>query len=163
MKVKKILALGLLVVALVSVLAISASAAAAIQIAPGIPEFRNDLDANPSGYAEYMFGTVDTEVFFRLDKGNLFNRDAVYGRCWAVGEDAKACEIRVKVWASNWLTGEKIYEEENGGLAGSEGSAYYNLEFECDLWYGVTDTYHEGTVIHQDGSRSVMWVTGYTN
>ncbi len=163
MKGKKILAIGLLVVALVSALVISVSAAAATQITPGVPQYINDLDANPNGYADYMFGTVDTELFFMLERGNFFNADSVYGSCWAVGDDAKGCEIRVKVWATYWVTGEKIYEEENGGLAGPQGYAYYNLEIKCDLWHDVTDTYHEGTVIHQDGSRSVIWVSGYTD
>ena len=163
MKGRKILAIGLLVVALISMLAVSASAALATQITPGVPGFRNDLDANPTGYAEYTFGSVDAEVVFKLNKGSLVKSDTVYGSCWAFGADARACDIKVTVWASNWLTGEKDYYAEKGGLAGSEGYAYHNVEVECDLWHGVTSTYHEGTVTHQNGSQSTMWVEGYTN
>lgn len=162
MKVKKQFTFIIIAICLISVFTLSVCALPATQIAPGIPEFINNLDSNPSGYAEYYFGNAKAEVFFILEKGDLVNPDNVYGSSYASGEDAKACEIRVKVWATNWLTGEKIYEEEAGGTVGASGYGLYVLTIYCDLWHSVTDTYHEEKLIHQDGTTSFLTVTGYT-
>ena len=163
MRIKKIIALGLFVISFVSLFAISVNAAVATQITPGIPEFRYNIDDAPSGHADFRFGTVDTTVYYNLQKGNLFNETSISGSCWASGSDAKASEIWVRVWTTNWLTGEHLYEEDNAALAGSGGYAFSEVAFDFGLWEDVTKTYHEGTVVHQDGSRSVMWVSGVTN
>ncbi len=161
MHMRKILLIGALLSVLIGVFTLSSGALT--QITPGIPEFEFNIDNEKNGRASYTFGAVDAWVYYNIEKGNLANADIVHGNFWAGGSDAKAAEIRVKVWATNWLTGEKVYEESSSSVASSEEYAFTTLDVKCDLWYGVNRTYHEGTAVHQNGSRSVMWVNGYTD
>ena len=113
MKAKKIIVIGLLIISVFCTFAITCSAAIPdIELGPN--EFVY-IDETLKGRGECKFDTIKGTVMYQINKGSLVAADSVYGSCWASGDDAKASEIRVKVWATNWLTGEHIYEEENGG------------------------------------------------
>ena len=159
MRTKKMISLLLIVLSFASVFAISICAAGVTQIRPNAPEFTFNINETLSGHADYTFGTINASLHFNIKKGSLIAGDVVDGSCFAAGDDAEYTETYVKVWATNWLTGEKTFE---GTSSDDPTQQPYisSVSVPCDLWHEVTRTYHEGTVASKNGDRSVLWISG---
>ena len=163
MKIKKIFVLCLLVASLLSTLAVSISAATRdtpTQILPGIPEYEYVFDGSGGGGAEYYFGSVRAYLSYHIKKGNVLAADLVQGAFRASGTDVVAAELFVRVRATHPLTGERKYESRTSEDAGSKGYAFCSLEVPCNIWFAVSETYHQGTVIHKGGDQNNMWIKG---
>ena len=163
MKIKKCLVLCLLAASLLSVMAVSIHAGTNItptQITPGIPEYEYTINGTVGGGADYTFGNVQAHLSFYVNKGSLVAADSVTGGFRAAGTDAIAAELFVRVVATHPLTGERRYESQTSDDAGGKGYAYCSAEVPCNIWFAVSETYHQGTAIHSDGSHSSMWIKG---
>ena len=160
MKMKKIIMVFLIVATIVSVITVVASAASPYQSDSNLPYFHYYLDDDPNGTAEFDFGDITGNIYFKFESGAPFNTDSVSGTCYSLDDECIGSELYVLVDVYNWMSGE--HEHYDNVTATKNGATYVpaRVDISCCPFDGVTGTYHEGTLIGSDGSRYIMTVEG---